>query len=201
MESEDNSMSKNIKVDFFLDQPMPWQAEFKFLRELCLSCDVEEELKWGQPCYSLDGKNVFLIHGFKDYFALLFMKGALMEDPHQWLIQQTKNVQAGRQLRFRSMEEIQAKTELIKTYLLEAIRVEREGLEVEFKQTPEFEMVDELKQRFYEQPDLKTAFEALTPGRQRAYLLFFSSAKQTRTRLARIDKCTDLIMDGKGLND
>lgn len=191
----------NIKVDAFLKNTDQWKAEFEALRSILLEYEFNEDIKWGWPCYHINDKNVVLMHGFKDYCALLFMKGSILKDDHNLLIQQTKNVQAGRQLRFKDLAQIVAQKAQIQAIIESAIEVERLGLEVELKKTTEFEMVEELSSRFYENPDFKKAFEALTPGRQRAYLLHFSSPKQSSTRSARIDKCMDLIFDGKGLND
>lgn len=178
-----------------------WREEMTALREIVRECRLTEEVKWGQPCYSLDGRNVVLIHGFKDYCALLFMKGALMKDPEGLLIQQTENVQSGRQIRFTGLAEITERRAVLKAYVEDAIAVERAGLKVEKKPTAEFPHPDELRARFTASPELKAAFAALTPGRQRAYLLHFAAAKQAKTREARIDKCAPQILAGKGLDD
>lgn len=179
-----------------------WKAEFEKLREICLASDLREEFKWMHPCYTVgDDKNVVLIHGFKDYFGLAFFKGAIMKDPKKLLIQQTKNVQATRQLRFTSLEEVLAKEATIKSYLREAIKIEKAGLDVPLKKTEEFEMLDEFAVALKKSAKLKKAFEALTPGRQRGYLLYFAGAKQSKTREARIEKCTPNILIGKGLED
>ncbi|UOQ45592.1 YdeI family protein [Halobacillus salinarum] len=189
----------NPKVDQFLSKAKNWKEEYEKLRNIILECEVTEEFKWGKPCYTFNKKNVVLIHGFKDYCALLFHKGALLKDPHGMLIQQTENVQAARQLRFTNVENITAVETMIKDYVDEAIEVEKAGLEVEFKK--EFEIPEELQNKFDEMPLLKTAFEELTPGRQRAYILHFSQAKQSKTRVSRIEKYTQHILNGKGLND
>jgi uncharacterized protein YdeI (YjbR/CyaY-like superfamily) len=178
-----------------------WKAEFEALREIVLDCELTEDIKWMHPCYMYGDKNVVLIHGFKEYCALLFHKGALLKDPHGILIQQTENVQAARQLRFTSVEQIEEMQLIIKAYIDEAIEVEKAGLQVEYKQTRDYAVPEELENKFVEIPDLKTAFEALTPGRQRAYLYYFSEPKQSKTRDSRIEKYMAHIMDGKGLND
>lgn len=194
-------MNTNPKVDFFFTKAKKWQAEFETLRELALSTILQEELKWGVPCYTLNGTNVVLIHGFKDYCALLFHKGVLLQDTHQLLIQQTENVQAARQLRFTSLEQIEAQKEIILEYFQQAIEIEQKGLKVELKKTDEFAMPDEFKAILENMSDVKEAFEALTPGRQRGYLLFFSQPKQAKTREARIEKMLPKILSGKGLDD
>ncbi len=191
----------NPKVDFYFKKAGKWQSEFKKLREIALSTGLDEELKWGHPCYSLEGKNVFLMHGFKEYCALLFMKGALLKDPKGILIQQTKDVQAARQMRFTSLAEIKKLEPSIKAYMKEAIKVEKSGAKVEMKKTSQFEMPEEFEAALKANPKLKKAFTELTPGRQRGYLLYFSSAKQAKTREARIEKYTPNILDGKGLED
>lgn len=191
----------NPKVDWFFNKDTPWSEAFAKLRDLALDSGLTEELKWGHPCYTLKGKNVFLMHGFNDYCALLFHKGALLKDDQGLLIQQTKNVQSARQLRFTSLAEIGRKERIIALYMSEAIEVEKAGLKVALKETAEFDMPDEFKSRLARTPALKKAFNALTPGRQRGYLLFFSSAKQAKTREARIEKNIERIMEGKGLDD
>jgi uncharacterized protein YdeI (YjbR/CyaY-like superfamily) len=178
-----------------------WREEMTALRGIVRECRLVEEVKWGQPCYSLDARNVVLIHGFKDYCALLFMKGALMKDPEGLLIQQTENVQSSRQIRFTGLAEIVERRAALKAYVEEAIAVEKAGLKVEKKPTAEFPHPEELRARFAASPELKAAFSALTPGRQRAYLLHFAAAKQAKTREARIDKCAPQILAGKGLDD
>lgn len=191
----------NPKVDFFFSKAKTWQEELELLRKIVLDCGLTEELKWGCPCYELDGNKIVLIHAFKDYCALLFFKGALLNDPEAILIQQTKNVQAARQLRFTSKKEIVSQKATIKAYIYEAIEVEKAGLKVKLKKTAAFEMVDEFQTKLKENPALKTAFKALTPGRQRAYLLYFAAAKQEKTRLARVEKYMPQILNGKGLDD
>jgi len=171
------------------------------LRTIVLDCGLAEELKWRHPCYTLDGKNVVLIHGFKEYCALLFFKGALMKDPEGILAQQTENVQAGRQIRFTSVREIAAMKPVLKAYVREAIEVEKAGLKVKHKKTSDFPVAEEFQKKLDETPALKTAFKALTPGRQRDYFFYFSSAKQSKTRVARIEKSVQKILDGKGMND
>jgi uncharacterized protein YdeI (YjbR/CyaY-like superfamily) len=191
----------NPKVDAYLRRNKRWQAEMAALRALLLECPLVEDLKWGVPCYTLDGKNVVLIHAFKDYCALLFHKGALMKDPDGILIQQTENVQSARQIRFTGLDEIQRMQNLLTSYVHEAIEVEKAGLKVVHKTVAEFSVPAEFKTALATDDALKSAFEALTPGRQRAYLLHFSSAKQAATRLSRIDKCRSKIIAGKGLDD
>ena len=186
----------NAKVDAFLSEPRKWLEEFRTLRAIALSCGLTEEFKWGWPCYTLNKKNVVLIHGFKDYCALMFFNGALLKDPDNILIQQTENVQATRQIRFSNPGEI--KPGQVKAYIEAAIEVEKAGLKVVFKKTSEFKMVAEFRARLEADPALKAAFEALTPGRQRAWLLHFSTAKQAKTREARIDKAIPDIFAGKG---
>ncbi|ENE8185250.1 YdeI family protein [Listeria monocytogenes] len=191
----------NPKVDAFLNKPSKWQAEFKTLRDIAIGFELEEELKWGKPCYAINGSNVFLIHGFKNYCALLFMKGALLHDPENILVQQTGNVQAGRQIRFTNLQEILDQKEILKKYIQNAIEVEKAGLEVELKPREETPIPEELLAKFEEMPALQTAFEALTPGRQKAYLLYFAAPKQSKTRVSRIEKYEATILDGLGLND
>ncbi|EAG5532921.1 hypothetical protein DA162_14405 [Listeria monocytogenes] len=191
----------NPKVDAFLSKPSTWQAEFKALREIAITFELEEEFKWGKPCYAINGSNVFLIHGFKNYCALLFMKGALLRDPENILVQQTENVQAARQIRFTNLQEILDQKEFLKSYIQNAIEVEKAGLEVELKPREETPIPEELLAKFEEMPALQTAFEALTPGRQKAYLLYFAAPKQSKTRVSRIEKYEATILDGLGLND
>ncbi|WP_271003481.1 YdeI/OmpD-associated family protein [Listeria seeligeri] len=191
----------NPKVDAFLNKPSKWQAEFTALRKIAIEFGLTEEFKWGKPCYALNGSNVFLIHGFKEYCALLFMKGALIGDPENILIQQTENVQAARQIRFTNLQQIIDMESVLKSYIQNAIDVEAAGLKVEMKRDKEFPIPEELQTRFDELPAFKEAFEALTPGRQRAYLLYFGSPKQSKTRVSRIEKCQEQIFDGLGLND
>lgn len=192
---------KNPKVDEFLSKESKWQAEFTMLRNILLDSPLKEDLKWGVPCYTLNGKNVVLIHGFKEYCALLLIKGSLLKDPDGILITQTENVQAGRQIRFTGTGEIERLENSIRTYISEAIRLEESGAAVSFRKNTDFVIPEELADRFASQPELKEAFEALTPGRQRAYILFFSEPKQAKTREARIEKSSPRILEGKGLND
>ncbi|ANF52498.1 hypothetical protein A0O34_19105 [Chryseobacterium glaciei] len=191
----------NPKVDFFFDQAKQWQKEFEKLRAIALDTGLEEDLKWGCPCYTYDNKNIFLIHGFKEYCALLFFKGALMNDSDNILIQQSENVQVARQIRFTDLKEIVDLEKIIKNYMFEALEVEKSGIKVEMKETKQFEMIEEFQRKLEENSALKKAFEDLTPGRQRAYLLHFSSAKQSKTRESRIEKCIPDILIGKGIND
>ena len=191
----------NPKVDWFFAKAEKWQAEFERLRTIVLDCGLTEELKWGCPCYTLNGTNIVLIHGFRDYCALLLFKGALLNDPDGILVQQTKNVQAARQIRFTSIHEIVAMEPIVKAYIHEAIEVEKAGLKVRLKDTKQFAVPEEFQRRLDTNGGLKAAFEALTPGRQRGYLLYFSSAKQSKTREARIDKYLPHILKGKGLDD
>ena len=192
---------KNPKVDFYFNRPEQWQAEFKKLRTIILNFPLVEELKWGQPCYTFEKSNIVLMHGFKEYCALLFIKGVLLKDPEGILIQQTENVQAGRQVRFTNLQEIVKLEPVLKAYIQEAIEVEKAGLKVEYKKTEEFSMPEEFINRLEDVPGLQDAFDALTPGRQRAYKLFFSAPKQSKTREARIEKYVPQILKGKGLND
>ncbi len=191
----------NPRVDAFLSKAEKWQEEFKRLRTIVLDCGLDEELKWGVPCYTHENRNIVLIHGFKEYCALLFFKGALLSKSKGILIQQTENVQAARQIRFTSVREIAAMKSLLKSYIFEAIEVEKTGLKVKLKKTREFRIPEEFQNKLDESPALKGAFDALTPGRQRAYLLYFSAPKQSKTREARIDKYVRHIMRGKGLHD
>lgn len=188
----------NRKVDVFLSKEKKWQEEFEKLRTIVLECNLTEELKWGQPCYTFENKNIVLIHGFKEYCALLFFKGVLLKDAKGILIQQTQNVQAGRQIRFTNVREIMKMKTVLKSYIHEAIEVEKAGLKVELKKTTEFEMPAEFQIRLDKSAALKKAFLALTPGRQRAYVLYFSGAKQSKTREARVEKCVPVILKGKG---
>jgi uncharacterized protein YdeI (YjbR/CyaY-like superfamily) len=194
-------MTKNPKVDAFLGRAEKWREEFEKLRKIVLDCGLTEDLKWGVPCYSFEKTNVVLMHGFKEYCALLFFKGALLKDESGILVQQTENVQSARQIRFTSVAEIAAMDNILKDYLHAAIELEKAGLKVDFKKTTEFAIPEEFQSKLDESPELKTAFEALTPGRQRGYLLHFSSAKQSKTRIARIEKAMPQILAGKGLDD
>ncbi|CAM1342040.1 YdeI/OmpD-associated family protein [Tenacibaculum aestuarii] len=189
------------KVDKYTENIKKWKEETKLLRQICLDCGLEEDFKWKHPCYTFQGKNVVLIHGFKDYCALLFHKGALLKDTDEVLIQQTENVQSARQVRFVKPEEVIDLMPKIKRYIFEAIEVEKAGLKVKTKKTSEFEMVSEFKEILEENSAIKTAFEALTPGRQRSYLLYFSQAKQSKTRLSRIEKSIPKMIEGKGYNE
>ena len=191
----------NPKVDDFVNNAKKWQEEYVELRRIILECDLTEDFKWKHPCYTFEDNNIVLIHGFKDYCAILFFKGALITDAIGVLVQQTENTQAARQLRFTDVEEIVEMEPIIKAYIKEAIEAEKSGLQVEFKETSEFSVPAEFQNKLDEMPELKTAFEALTPGRQRAYLLYFSQAKQSKTREARIEKHMEKILSGKGLND
>lgn len=191
----------NPKVDEFLSKAKKWKEEYEKLRAIVLDCELTEEFKWKHPCYTLNNKNIVLIHGFKEYCALLFHKGALLQDGHGILIQQTENVQAARQIRFTNVQEIDEMETILKAYIHEAIEVEKAGLEVDLKKNTEYKIPEELQNKFDEIPALKTAFEALTPGRQRAYILHFSQAKQSKTRESRVEKYVQKILDGKGLKD
>jgi uncharacterized protein YdeI (YjbR/CyaY-like superfamily) len=192
---------KNRKVDSVLSKATEWREEFELLRKIALGCGLTEELKWGCPCYSLGEKNIVLVHGFKGYCALLFFKGALLIDPDGTLIRQTKNVQAARQLRFRNAGEIMEKKSLVKSYIKEAIEAEKAGLKVKYKETAEFTVPEEFQIRLDENPALKKAFAALTPGRQRAYILYFSAPKQSITRESRVERSIPQILKGIGLHD
>jgi uncharacterized protein YdeI (YjbR/CyaY-like superfamily) len=191
----------NPKVDFFFNKEKKWVEELEQLRMISLECGLNEELKWGVPCYTFQKSNIVLIHAFKEYCAFLFFKGVLLKDSKDILIQQTENVQAARQVRFTNVKEIIKLKPVLKAYIYEAIEVEKAGLKVELKKTEEFKMPEEFQQKLNKMPALKTAFKALTPGRQRAYLLYFSSAKQSKTRETRIEKYTQQILQGKGLDD
>jgi uncharacterized protein YdeI (YjbR/CyaY-like superfamily) len=191
----------NPEVDVFLSKAKKWQEEFGKLRMIVLDCQLTEELKWGVPCYTFQKSNIVLIHGFKEYCALLFFKGALLHDAHGILIQQTENVQAGRQIRFTNVREIVEMGTILKAYIYEAIEVEKAGLKVNFKKNTELIFPEEFQTKLDEIPALKTAFDALTPGRQRAYNFYFSEPKQSKTRESRVEKCMQQILNGKGLND
>lgn len=194
-------MNTNPKVDFFFEKESKWHQEYKLLRQIVLDCLLTEELKWGCPCYTIDGSNVVLIHGFKEYCALLLMKGALMSDTNGILIQQTENVQAGRQIRFTGLKQIKDLAPTLKAYIHEAIAIEKAGLKVTMKKATEYPVPEEFKQKLNEMPELKKAFEALTPGRQKGYLYYFGQPKMPKTREARIEKNIPMIMAGKGLED
>ncbi len=193
----------NPKADWFFNKPTQWQEEYQHLRTIILDCGLTEELKWGCPCYTFQGSNIVLIHGFKEYCALLFMKGALLKDTQAILIQQTEHVQAARQIRFINVSEIVEKKAILKAYIFEAIEVEKAGLKVNLKKHEDFIIPEEFKKKLSAKGShaLKTAFEALTPGRQRGYILYFSAPKQSKTRDARIEKSIPQILNGKGLND
>ncbi len=191
----------NPKVDSFLKRQDKWRPELEKLRAILLETGLTEELKWGQPCYALDGKNVALIHGFKEYCAILFTKGALLKDPKGILIQQTKNVQSARQIRFASVEEVTRLAKTVKTYVVEAIEIERAGLKVKRKKTEDYEVPEELASRLAKDAKLRAAFAALTPGRQRAYLFHFAQPKRSETRAARVAKHVPRILEGLGLDD
>ena len=191
----------NPKVDAYLSRAKKWQEEMEQLRMIILDCGLTEELKWGVPCYTFEKRNIVLIHGFKEYCALLFVKGALLNDAKGILITQTENVQAARQVRFTNVREIVALEPILKAYIYEAIEVEKAGLKVNFKKTTEFKIPEEFQNKLDKIPKLRTAFAALTPGRQRAYILYFSQPKQSKTRESRVEKCMKQILIGKGLND
>ncbi|WP_341282017.1 YdeI family protein [Paenibacillus sp. FSL H8-0537] len=189
------------KVDAFLSKAKKWKEEYEKLRTIVLDCELTEDYKWMHPCYTLDHKNIVLIHGFKEYCALLFHKGALLQDTHGILIQQTENVQAARQIRFTNAQQIIEMETILKAYIYEAIEVEKSGLDVAFKKHTEYTIPEELQNKLDDIPALKTAFEALTPGRQRAYLFYFSEPKQSKTRQSRVEKYMQHILNGKGLKD
>jgi uncharacterized protein YdeI (YjbR/CyaY-like superfamily) len=191
----------NPKVDWYFNKAGKWQDEIKKLRTIALGCDLREELKWGCPCYTFEKSNIVLIHVFKEYCAFLFFKGALLKDPKGILVQQTENVQAARQVRFTNLSEVTKMEKTLKSYIYEAVKVEEKGLKVDFKETKEFTMPEEFQNKLDKNAALKKAFAALTPGRQRGYLLYFSSAKQSKTREARVEKYIKQILSGKGLED
>lgn len=191
----------NPQVDWFFDKATKWQKEYEKLRMIILDCGLTEELKWGCPCYTFENSNIVLIHGFKEYCALLFFKGVLLNDANDILIQQTKNVQVARQIRFTNLKEIVKMEKILKTYIYEAIEIERAGLKVKLKETKEFKIPEEFQNKLNKSTALKTAFKALTPGRQRAYLFYFSQPKQRKTREARVEKYLQKILEGKGLDD
>jgi len=188
-------------LEAYISKAKKWQDEVDKLRTIIHDCQLNEELKWGWPCFSFQNSNIVLIHGFKEYCALLFFKGALLQDSHDILIRQTENVQAGRQIRFRNIQEIVEMEPILKAYIFEAIEVEKAGLKVPIKKNTELRLPEEFIRKGDEIPALKTAFESLTPGRQRAYALYFSEPKQSKTRESRIEKCMEQILNGKGLND
>lgn len=199
--SPDVGVKMNPKVDWFFNKAEKWQEEFEKLRMIVLDCGLTEDLKWGCPCYTFQKRNIVLIHGFKEYCALLFFKGALLKDPNGILVQQTENVQATRQIRFDSVEEILELEPVIKAYIDEAVEAEKSGLKVNYKKTAEFNIPEELQVWLEEDTAFKTAFEALTPGRQRGYILYFSAPKQSKTRASRVEKYISQILNGKGLDD
>ena len=194
-------MQMNPKVDFYFSKAEKWQKEFEKLRMIILDCGLTEELKWGCPCYTFQNTNIVLIHGFKEYCAVLFFKGALLNDPNGILIQQTKNVQSARQIRFTNVKEIVKMEKILKAYIYEAIEVEKAGLKVKLKKTSEYKIPEEFQKKLDKTPALKTAFHALTPGRQRAYIFYFSQPKQSKTRESRVEKYMKQILNGKGLDD
>lgn len=191
----------NPKVDWYFDKNEQWEKEIRLLRTIALGCGLEETLKWGCPCYLYNDANIVLIHVFKEYCAFLFFKGALLQDPNGILIQQTKNVQSARQIRFTDVKEIVQQKNILKAYIYEAIEVEKAGLKVKLKKTSDYSIPEEFQARLNKKPALKKAFEALTPGRQRAYLFYFGQAKQSKTREARVEQYIPKIMDGLGLED
>jgi len=193
--------NENPRVDFFFDKARQWQKEFEKLRTIVLSCGLDEALKWGQACYTFENRNIVLMHGFKEYCALLFFKGALLADPEGILIQQTEHVQSARQIRFSTVKEIARLAPILKAYIYEAIEVEKAGLTIKLKKTSDYKIPEEFKQKLDKIPGLKAAFESLTPGRQRGYIFYFSQAKLPKTRVARVEKYVPQILDGRGLGD
>ena len=191
----------NPKVDWFFDKATKWQREYEKLRMIILQCGLTEELKWGCPCYTFEDKNIILIHGFKEYCAVLFFKGALLGDPEGILIQQTENVQSERQVRFKSVQEIVKMERTLKVYIYEAMEVEKVGLQVKLKKTKDYKIPEEFQSKLDKMPRLKASFDSLTPGRQRAYIFHFSQPKQSKTRVARVEKYIPQILKGKGLDD
>ena len=191
----------NPKVDFYFSKATKWQKEIEKLRKIILDCGLTEELKWGCPCYTFNNSNIVLIHVFKEYCAVLFFKGALLKDASGILVQQTKNVQAARQVRFTNLREVRDQEPILKAYIYEAIEVEKAGLKVDLKKTAEYAIPEEFQKKLNKMPALKKAFNALTPGRQRAYFLYFSSPKQSKTRELRVEKSVQQILEGRGLND
>jgi len=191
----------NPKVDWFFEKETKWQEEYSELRMLVLECGLTEELKWGCPCYTFEKNNIVLIHGFKEYCALLFMQGALLKDAEGILVQQTKNVQSARQIRFVNLQEILKSNDIIRAYIKEAIQVQKAGLNVELKKVSDYKVPDEFQHLIDEMPELEAAFQRLTPGRQKGYLLYFTAPKQAKTRVARVEKYLQKILDGKGIDD
>lgn len=196
-----STSARNPKVDAYLKRQKNWRAELTKLREILITTGLTEELKWGHPCYAEDGKNVALIHAFKEYCAVLFHKGALLEDPKKVLIQQTKNVQSARQIRFTSVAEVKKLEKTLKTYVRAAVEIERAGLKVAFKKTEDFELPEELRAKLAANAKLDAAFKALTPGRQRAYIFYVSQAKRSETRAKRVAEHAPRILKGLGLDD
>jgi len=194
-------MNTNPKADWFFDKETKWQKEYVQLRMIILDCGLDEEIKWGCPCYTFQNRNIILIHGFKEYCAVLFFKGALLNDANNILIQQTENVQAPRQVRFTNVKEITNLEKILKAYIYEAVEVERAGLQMKLKKTADFKIPEEFQKKLHENKALKKAFEALTPGRQRGYIFYFSQPKQSKTREARVEKYIPHILEGRGLND
>lgn len=191
----------NPKVDAFMRKTKQWHEELEKLRSIILDSELTEEFKWRHPCYTLEGKNVAVIHGFKEYCAILFFQGALLNDPKGVLVQQTENVQAARQIRFTSVQEISKMERILKAYIREAIENAKAGLKVNLKKVSDYKLPEEFQSRLDEVPGLRSAFDALTPGRQRAYIIYFSAPKQSKTRTSRVEKCTRRILSGKGLDD
>lgn len=189
------------EVDTFIEKAKQWKDELIESRRIALECGLTEDLKWYQPCYTFDGNNVVILSCFKKYYALSFFKGALLDDPNEILVQPTENMQAGRQIRFNDVSQILEQEDQIRTIIKNAIEIEKKGLKVDFKDTSEYEVPQELLDKFEEDPNYKEAFDALTPGRQKGYFIHFSGAKQSSTRAARIDRCEDKIYAGKGFNE
>ncbi|MEB4782768.1 YdeI/OmpD-associated family protein [Paenibacillus polymyxa] len=196
-----NREEMNPKVDVYLGKVNKWKAEMEKLRAIMLDCQLTEELKWGKPCYMFQNSNIAIIQGFKEHCALMFFKGALLKDPNGILIKPGEDTQAGRQIRFTNVEEIVEMETILKAYIIEAVEVEKAGLKVDFKKNTELIFPEEFQAKLDENPALKTAFAALTPGRQRAYIMHFAAPKQSKTRESRIEKCMQDILNGKGLND
>jgi uncharacterized protein YdeI (YjbR/CyaY-like superfamily) len=191
----------NSKVDEFINSERKWKDEFRKLRQIILECNLDENLKWGKPCYMVDGKNIVIMHGFKEYCALLFIKGSLLKDSKRILVAQTENVQAGRQVRFTNIQDILKIEKTLKAYIYEAIKIEKAGLEVQYKKNSDYPIPDEFQLRLDKDASLRTAFQALTPGRQKGYIFYFSKAKQSKTRESRIEKYIPKILDGMGMDD
>ena len=191
----------NSKVDEFINSEKKWKDEFRKLRQIILECNLDENLKWGKPCYMINGKNIVLMHGFKEYCALLFIKGSLLKDAERILVAQTENVQAGRQIRFTNIQDILKIEKTLKAYIYEAIKIEKSGLEIQYKKNSEYPIPVEFQLRLDKDTSLRTAFQSLTPGRQKGYIFYFSKAKQSKTRESRIEKYIPKILDGLGLDD